>query len=299
MNEITANKDFQLKGQMAVLVTAVLWSTGPMFMKMLDLHPVVITGLRSFVALTFLLIARIIFPPPKGVKNPAFPFWAAVAAYVGVMYTHIGAVTTTTATNAVMLLYSAPIWAALLGWRVAKEKLNWEHWGALVFVTIGLVLFFRDGLDSGALFGNILAAISGFFLGANMVFLRMLKDGNPRDAMLMAHLIAFVLSIPFITFNPPSIEISTVLPLLYLGAVQMGITGLLFSYGIKRVTAIQAVLTSIIEPILTPVWVLLLFSEKPSVMALAGGGIIVSAVLASSLIGIRRVTRNADNTSPS
>jgi drug/metabolite transporter (DMT)-like permease len=43
-----------------------------------------------------------------------------------------------------------------------------------------------------------------------------------------------------------------------------------------------------IEPVLNPVWVLAVTGEKPSAHALAGGGIIIAAIAASSVIGKRR-----------
>jgi drug/metabolite transporter (DMT)-like permease len=136
--------------------------------------------------------------------------------------------------------------------------------------------------------GNTLSIISGVFLAAHTVFLRMMKDGDPRDAMLLAHLVTAVLSVPFIFLYPPTLTVSTVLPILYMGAIQMGLASWLLSYGIKRITAIQAMLTSISEPMLNPVWVMIIIGEKPSMPALAGGAIIITAVIASSIIGMRR-----------
>jgi drug/metabolite transporter (DMT)-like permease len=188
-----------------------------------------------------------------------------------------------------LLQYSAPVWAALLGWFFAKEKPNWEHWLALIFVMGGLVLFFGGGLDSGAVMGNVLAIFSGLLFGSHTVFLRMLKDGDPRDAMLLAHSITAALSVPFFFLYPPSLNLFNGLSVFYMGTVQMGVASLLMSYGIKRTTAIQAMLTAIIDPIFNPVWVMLVTGEKPTVYALAGGAIIIAAVSASSIIGMRRV----------
>jgi drug/metabolite transporter (DMT)-like permease len=75
-----------------------------------------------------------------------------------------------------------------------------------------------------------------------------------------------------------------------MGVFQIGLASLLFAYGIKRVTALQAMLIAMVEPVLNPVWVLLVTGERPAASAIAGGGIIVAAVAASSLIGKRRET---------
>jgi drug/metabolite transporter (DMT)-like permease len=284
----TVIKDEKPAGQMAILTTAVLMSTNGLFIKLLVWHPVVITCLRSFLAAVFLLVVRIAAPPPKGLRNPPFAFWAVGITFAATMYAFVIANKLTTSANAIMLQYSSPIWAALLGWWLVKEKPHWEHWAALVLVFWGLALFFRDGLGRGAFLGDALALFSGLLYGVQSVFLRMMKDGNPRDAMLLAHVLCAIVGIPFIIIYPPSISVSSTLSIFYMGTVQIGLASLLFAYGLKRISAVQAMLIAVVEPILNPVWVMAITGEKPSVTAVLGGAIIIAAVVASSLIGKRR-----------
>ena len=284
----TIPKEHRLAGQGAILATAVLWSTSGLFIKLVPWHPIVIFGSRSFLAAVFILIYRLIFPSPKNVKNPGGPLWAGAIAYSLTMLTFIYANKLTTAANAITLQYGAPVWAALLGWWLIREKPHWEHWAAMVMVTGGLLLFFKDSLGGGALTGDLTAVVSGIVFGAFSVFLRMMKDGNPQDAMLLSHAISVVISIPYMFLYPPSLSVSTVLPIFFMGFFEIGLASLLFSYGIKRISALQAMLTAIIEPVLNPVWVLIITGEKPSLAALTGGAIIITAVFSSSLIGKRR-----------
>jgi len=255
---------------------------------MINWHPVVIVGARAFFAAVFLIILRLIFPAPKGLKNPPFPFWAAAFANAFTILAFVIANKLTTSANAVLLQYTAPIWTALLGWWLIKEKPRWEHWGALVLVIGGLLFFFKDGLGSGTILGDGVGVISGVFAASFMVFLRMTKDGNPRDAMLMSHIICTVISIPFIFLYPPTLTFSSVAPILYMGIVQQALAAVLFSFGIKRISAIQAMLIASLEPILNPVWVFVVMGEKPSSAAFIGGGIIIFAVMTSSIIEKQR-----------
>jgi drug/metabolite transporter (DMT)-like permease len=209
------------------------------------------------------------------------------------MITFIAANKLTTSANAVMLQYSAPVWAALLGWLLLKEKPYWEHWGALVLVIIGLLLFFRGSLGGGAFLGDSLAVVSGIVFGAQSVSMRMMKDGNPRDAFLLSYSITLIISIPFLILYPPVFTPALIPPVLFMGFIQIGAASLLFSYGIKRISAVKAMITAIIEPVLSPIWVLILIGEKPTISAMAGGIIIISAVAASSVIGRRREERQS------
>jgi len=290
--KVRSEKTEYIAGQLSVLGAAFFWSTSGLLIKMVEWHPFVIAGTRSFIAAIFMLIIRLIFPPPKDVKNRPIPFWGNAIALAATILTFVTANKLTTAANVILLQYTAPIWAALLGWWLAKEKPNWEHWGALLFVIGGLLLFFGGSLDSGAVLGNLLSILSGICLGIHMVFLRMLKDGSPRDAMLAGHIVCALAGIPFIFIEPPLLTAPMVLPILYMGIFQIGIASLFISYGIKRIPAIQAMLTSILEPILSPVWVFLIIGERPSFYALIGGAVIITAVVASSVIGVHRQGQN-------
>ena len=273
---------------MAVLLTAILWSTSGLFIKLLDWHPMVIICTRSVFSVIFLLVVRLIVPPGKGVKSHPFPLWAGAIAYALTMLTFVTANKITTSANAIMLQYSAPVWAALLGWRLNREKPHWEQWGAMVLVFAGMLLFLRDGLGTGALLGDMLAVMSGIAFGANSVFLRMLKNANPRDAMLLAHVISAAAGLPFLFLYPPSVTAPSALSIIYMGTIQLGAASLVYAYGMKRISAVKAMLTAIIEPLLNPVWVLVITGERPTPIALLGGTIIIASVLASSMIGMRR-----------
>ncbi|MDR2184469.1 MAG: DMT family transporter [Treponema sp.] len=319
-------KEHRLAGQGAIFLCAVLWSTSGLFIKLVDWHPILIAGGRSFIAALFmggirLLSGRRIRAIRKagtdaggihaggvragGVRaggglsgKRAFSVWAGGIAYAVTMLSFVIANKLTASANAILLQYSAPVWAAVLGWLLVKEKPRWDHWGALVLVMLGMLLFFKDGLAGGALLGDALAVFSGICFGANSVFMRMGKEGNPADAMLLSHIITAVFSIPFFFAYPPALTPGSAGAILFMGIFQIGCASLLFSYGIRRVRAVQAMLTAMIEPVLNPVWVLLITRERPAAEALAGGGVIVAAVIISSLIGKHREIREAAAGSP-
>jgi drug/metabolite transporter (DMT)-like permease len=79
-----------------------------------------------------------------------------------------------------------------------------------------------------------------------------------------------------------------------LGVVQLGVSYWLYARAIRHVTALQAVIIPVIEPVLNPVWVLIFIGERPSSWALAGGAVVLGAVTARALLSIR--TRNTQST---
>jgi drug/metabolite transporter (DMT)-like permease len=212
---------------------------------------------------------------------------AGTLAYAVTMIAFVWANKLTTSANAILLQYTAPIWAALLGWCLLGEKPRWFHWGALALVLGGLLLFFREDFKTGghsSLRGDMVALGSGLFFGANSVFLRMQKDGNPADSMLGAHLICALAALPFFILRPPAMDLGSLGAVGFMGLFQVGLASQLFSLGIKRVQAMQALLIAMIEPVLNPLWVFALTGERPSPAALLGGLVIILAVLFSSFL---------------
>ncbi|MES2696239.1 MAG: EamA family transporter, partial [Verrucomicrobiota bacterium] len=75
--------------------------------------------------------------------------------------------------------------------------------------------------------------------------------------------------------------------LLILGIVQHGASYWLYVRAIKHVTALEAVLIPVMEPILNPLWVLLAMHEKPAPLALVGGAIVLTAVTLRAASSVR------------
>ncbi|MDR0669724.1 MAG: DMT family transporter, partial [Treponema sp.] len=286
-------------GQVTIVGCAVLWSTSGLFIKVLDWHPLLIAGGRSAIAALFLFIVRWTarwtvrwttrrgpgaVPPPSS----RFPIvMAGALAYAATMISFVWANKLTTPANAIMLQYTAPIWAALLGWRLVGEKPRWFHWGALALVLGGLLIFFREDMKAGGagastLRGDIVALASGLFFGVHSVFLRMQKNGNPADSMLAAHLICAAAALPAFILMPPVLSIRSLGAIGFMGFFQIGLASQLFAFGIRRVQAMQALLLAMIEPVLNPLWVFVVTGERPSPAALAGGLVIILAVLCSA-----------------
>ena len=72
--------------------------------------------------------------------------------------------------------------------------------------------------------------------------------------------------------------------LAYLGIIQMGVGYLLFTYGLQRTTATEASLITMLEPLFNPVWVAIGYGERPSLIAVFGGLMIVVALIVRVLV---------------
>lgn len=264
--------------------TAFLWSIAGLFIKVIDWNPIVIAGLRSLIASVVIIIY---LRRPK--FNFSFPQIAAAVSLSATMLLFVSANKTTTAADAILLQYLAPLLTAFLGAAMLKERTRIEHFIAFPFVAAGMIMMFFGEIGGGRLFGNTIAVMSAVTFSFYFVFMRMQKDGSPLESNLLAHWLTAGLCIVISLFLPmPQITGKSLAAIAVLGVVQIGIPAILFAFAIKRVSAVSATLIAVIEPVFNPVWVFLAIGETPGIHTFLGGAIIVLAVTAASIVTSRR-----------
>lgn len=283
----------RLRGTLVMLLTAALWSTSGLGIKLVNWNPVAITGARSFVAAVLLLVVARGFNPPKTSAGVL-----ASISYALCMLTFVVANKYTTSANAIFLQYLSPGFVAVLGIVFVKEYLTRFDWAILTGVLGGMTLFFIDRIGPGAMWGNVSAVVSGLFLALFIVFMRV-DSGQAEgkhttlDNMILSHLLAAAVSLPVVlTSTMP--DFPSIVGILYMGLIQMGLASILFPYGVRRLTAIGTSIITLIEPVLNPVWVFAVIGEVPSLNAVIGGTVIVVLVAVRSVVSIRRAAARPD-----
>ena len=271
-------------GILAMAATAILWSIAGLFIKIIDWNPFAIAGVRSLIASIIIFLY---------LKHPrihlSFPQIAASIANAATMLLFVSANKTTTAANAILLQYCAPVLTVFVSAIFLKERTRVEHFAAFPLVVAGMIFMFFDELSEGKLFGNVLAIMSAITFSFYFVFMRMQKDGSPLESILMSHWLTAGICIIISLFLPvPHVTLKSLVAITVLGVVQIGLSAILFSIAIKRVSAVQANLIAVIEPVFNPIWVFFAIGEAPGIHALIGGGIIVLAVTIASIITARR-----------
>ena len=259
------------KAVLCLALTAILWSTGGVLIKLVDWHPMAIAGGRSMISA---FIIWIFFR--KEPLSYSKPQWGGAIAYCGCVCLFVISTKLTTAANAILLQYTAPIYVALLGGWLLGEKATRRDWLTILFVLCGMLFFFLDKVSPGGMLGNICAVASGISFALFIIFMRMQKDGSPYGSVLLGNVLTFALSLFF--WSDISLQASNLIGICLLGTFQLGLAYVLYSYAILHVKALEATLITSIEPILNPLWVFLLLGEKPGFYSLVGGLIVLVSI---------------------
>ena len=261
------------KGLLYIALAALLWSTGGIGIKGVIDPPLKVTFYRSiFAAITLFLIFR------KHVRvrwSPAF--LAAIVSYGVCLTAFVIATKWTTAANAIFLQYAGVVWVLLFSPLVVREPMRRRDVIAIAVALAGMALFFVGKFEARGMAGNAMALLSSVFFAALILSLRREHDAS-RAAVTWGNVFIALALIPAVAgdfaLTPKSFG-----ALLFLGVFQIGFAYAAFVKGLKYVTATEASLTGMLEPVANPVWVLLFLGERPSVYAI-GGAIIVLAAIA-------------------
>lgn len=265
------------RGNLYILMTAILWSTGGILIKFVSGNAIAINGARSLVAFLFFCIYR---RQIRIRRNKVI--WAAAICLMLTNTLFVFANQLTTAANAIVLQYMAPFFVLLYDCIYRKKLPKKQQVGIILAAFLGMVLFFFDQLDGGKLAGNFLAVFAGVCF-AGVFFFNSLPDSSGEDASMLGCLLSAVIAIPLYGDFLP-IDNKSLAAVLLLGIFQVGLAYVLFSKGSKLTTAVNASIISLLEALLNPLWVFLFSGEKISRYALMGGCIILLSVVCNILL---------------
>ena len=266
------------KAIILLICTAILWSKGGFLIKLIDWHPVAIAGGRSIIAALIMWAY---------VKKPKFT-WSNIqimgaVAYALTVILFVIANKLTTAANTILLQYTGPIYVALFSYWFLKEKITAIDWITIHVVIIGMTLFFIEKLSPDGILGNLAAILAGIAFGWLALCLRKQKDESPLESLILGNILTGIIGLPFIIDSGiPSQQ--SMIALFVLGIFQLGIPYILYSKAVKHVSALDAVLIPVLEPILNPLWVFLLLGESIGMWPMIGGAIIIVAITTRSIL---------------
>ena len=261
------------KAVLMVVSAAALWSTAGFLIKWIVWTGVSIAGCRSLIAGIFLCCCLRRLPRMPG----STAAWACVLLYSMVVTTFAMATKLTTAANAIVLQYLAPVYVALLAPVFLQEATRRRDWIFILLAACGMVMFFMDAVSAGGLTGNILGLCSGVFFAAFCMALRCVPEGYATDTVVWGNLATFVINLPFMDFQHIP-DADGWFCLLVLGCFQLGLGYYLYAKASVYLTALELIMIPMLEPLLNPLFVALLLGEIPGIWSLAGGVLVLSTI---------------------
>jgi DME family drug/metabolite transporter len=264
------------RGLLYVAAAALFWSTGGIGIKAIDDAPLKVTFYRSLFAAVglFLLLGRNVWGRRRWRSSVTFA--VAIVSYGACLTTFVIATKWTTAANAIFLQYAGVIWVLLFSPLVVREPMRGRDVAAITVALAGMALFFVGRFETRGMAGNAMALLSSIFFAALILALRREHD-SAQSAITWGNAALALALLPAV-HGELALTTKSFLVLLFLGLFQIALAYVLFVKGLRYITATQASLTGMLEPVMNPIWVLLLLGERPSVYAMCGAVVVLAAI---------------------
>jgi drug/metabolite transporter (DMT)-like permease len=270
------------RGRRYVLAAAVLWSLSGAITKSIALDGLTIAFYRGLFA--GLVLVPLVPRERRTFRGVMIPLGLVFGAMSGLFLASMKA---TTAANAIYLQYSATFWVVPMSMLVLHERPDRRTLLGIALAVLGVTVIVAFGHAGGPEWtGVALGVASGVAYAAVVVGMRKLRGHDPVWLSAVNNLFGAVALGLWMTATtgPPALPtLPQALALAAFGVVQMGIPYTLFARGLREVSAAEAGLISLVEPILVPVWVVLVAHERPSVATLVGGSLMLTGVAARYL----------------
>lgn len=178
--------------------------------------------------------------------------------------------------NALILLTTAPLQAALLGGLVGRDRVPLRTWLALFAAGGGVVFAFGDRVGGSFGTGELVALAGAFLMALNLNWLRRRPDVPRVPAVAMAGGVTLLVALPWATFAPPTAVGLTAM--LLMGAVLLPASLSLLTSATRALPAAETGLFMLIETVAGPLWVWLVLAEPVAPRVLIGGLGVLTAV---------------------
>ncbi|HVX67408.1 MAG TPA: DMT family transporter [Bryobacteraceae bacterium] len=283
--------------RLLLVLTALLFSTGGVAIKLARLSAWQVASFRSAVAAVALIVLV-----PVARRGWSWRVIPAGLAYTATLLLFVMSTKMTTAANAIFLQATAPLYMLLFGPLLLHERLKRSDLALAAAAAAGIAAFFfapEAAMETAPepVRGNILGALSGIAWALTITCLRWLGKSTRSGEGALASVVAGN-SFAFLIALPLALPVHGARPLdwgilVYLGVVQIGLAYLLLTRAVRHVPAFEATSLLLLEPVVNPVWAWLVVGERPGAWALAGGGLILGATFLHTWHESRRHFRPA------
>jgi drug/metabolite transporter (DMT)-like permease len=200
-----------------------------------------------------------------------------------------------TVANVLFMQAASPVAAALLAWVAFGETISRRTALAMVIALAGVGLMV-GGPGSGGVLGVTASLVMMLAFAVSIVIVRHRRDVSMLPAICLSQVLVVALAAPF--SHPGEGTSKDLAFLVLLGVGQMGLGLAFVTMGARLLPAAEVALITLLEVVLGPLWVWISISEKPAATAIAGGCVVVLAVLLQATEKTRAATTPAPATIP-
>ncbi|MFH1055645.1 MAG: EamA family transporter [Candidatus Altiarchaeota archaeon] len=272
------------KGYLELILYSLFVGTVGVFVRLvhgLDVYSIIFY--RALIGMLFILAVVVLRDRVRELSlvHPGKTLLVGVVQGFGIL-TYFSAVMRTSISNAIFLLYTAPIFSAILARIFFKERIERETVTGIVLTLTGIVLILNPAsfsFDSKETVGNILGLISGFLYAAMALTAKpLMKKAPGYYTAFWQQAVMAVMFLFFFRAESASAALGNWWQLLAMGILCTGIAFILFMEGAGKVKAQKIFIITALEPLIGTAAALLVLGEMPPPLTLIGAALIIYGV---------------------
>ncbi|MGF7161823.1 drug/metabolite transporter (DMT)-like permease [Rhodoligotrophos appendicifer] len=284
-----------------VVFAGLLWSAQGVLIRLMgQADPWMLLLLRGFGIVISVMLLMAFFGGGNPLRLIRQAGWRAAAAGLsigvsGVFF--ILAISYTTIANAMFMVGAGPFFAALLGRWFLGQPVRRETWIAMALSLFGIFLMVFNNLEGGHVLGTVYSLLSTLAFAVHSIFLKSAGSIDMTPTALhkgwseaaVGAIVLIGLSLDGAGKVAPAFDVSlSDAAIGVLIGLILGFGMWLFTLGARHISPAEMTLASLIELVLSPLWVWIVVSEQPETMTLVGGAVIISAIVYQAATGARR-----------
>ena len=272
-----------MNNYLKIAVSMLIWSTWGLMIRWMALPPVVVLFHTSLVAgflVPLVLKARGDFPHNLFERGSWRLFAVLAAASLTNNLTYFYALGHTTVSNAVFTHYTAPVLVAALAPLLIAERLQRVTLVSLPVAAAGMVMIVLAGgglsLSGAELPGILAGTASGTAYAFVIIYSRRLSQMLlHHKAIVLLLWVTVIVTAPAALASDYSLSLRTAALLFVTGVLHSTTAPLLYFSALRKVMAQHAAILGYIEPLAAIPLAYLFLSERPPMLALLGGILII------------------------
>lgn len=237
-------------------------------------------------------------------SNTRAPYIAGVAGIAVIVtntianITYIGAIVETSAANVVFITALIPVITAFLSRLFIGEKVHALTWLATGISFLGVAIIVSDGIGQGKILGDLMALTSAICTAAAFTIIRA-SGKNVATSLAIGSLVSANIAALFFGIDPSSLLSAAAFGvpawvwIALNGLVAIPLASTLIANGPRFLPSADVSMFFLLETVLTPVWIWLLFDETPSRTVFVGGLLVIVTLIAHSCWRLHRTLRDA------
>ncbi len=239
-------------------------------------------GLLMFLALgVFSLSAR---SRASIMKRPLISAGSALLlAFTSIFF--VLAVLHTTIANVVVVLSTAPLFAALFTRFFLREHVGLHTWLAIDVAALGIMVVFAGGFNPTDMAGNGYALLSSAAVGANLTLLRRHPSIDRMPLIALGGLAAALIALP--NAQPFGLGATSYWALAIMGLVQMPLATLMINNATRYLPSAEVALFYLLESVLGTLWAWYFLQETPASATLYGGALVIATLVVHAGLTLR------------